>query len=283
MVTTNRLTKQQIHTPRYTQSRPYHQIDYISLCQNISNDPLIVDILNDPDVDSIAKKIIDLISFHLEQYAPLKTIQVRKKNNQTKSYETKQLILQRDQAWEQYLETSSIETLREHRRLKTRVTKQLIADRCQAQIKTNQEAVSSKGKWKNAKEQLGWIQHGGPRMLIKNGLPITSPQLMADELNQRYIVSAAKTRQQIPKNRGDPMINFQKLVNDKDLNLAFQPVRKHELYQIISQINPTKSSALDGISMKLLNKIKNPLMDVLLHLVNSTITQSKYPSPLKKN
>ena len=33
--------------------------------------------------------------------------------------------------------------------------------------------------------------------------------------------------------------------------------------------------------MKLLTKIKDPLMPVLLHLVNTTIITSKYPNPLK--
>ena len=115
-------------------------------------------------------------------------------------------------------------------------------------------------------------------MLIRAGQTITSPQRMADELNQNYIVSAAKTRQNIPKNCGDPLVNFKKLTEGKDLNLVFQPIRRHELYKIISSINPSKSSALDGISMKFLNQIKEPLIEVLLHLVNSSIIQSKYLS-----
>ena len=281
-VTTNRLTKQQVHTPRYTQTRPYNQIDYEILYQNIANDPLIRVILNYTNVDTIAQNIINLITYHLEQNSPLRTLQTKKKNAQPISAETKQLIIQRDSAWNQYIVSSSPEDLRDHRHLKIRVNKSLKNYKFMSQCQANLEAANSCDKWKNAKSQLGWIHHGGPKILIRAGQTITSPQRMADELNQNYIVSAAKTRQNIPKNCGDPLVNFKKLTEGKDLNLAFQPIRRHELYKIISSINPSKSSALDGLSMKFLNQIKEPLIEVLLHLVNSSIIQSKYPAPLKR-
>ena len=52
------------------------------------------------------------------------------------------------------------------------------------------------------KTQLGWIKYGGTKMLIKDDRTVPSSQEMADQLNQNYIVSAAKTRR---ANQGDPM------------------------------------------------------------------------------
>ena len=50
--------------------------------KNIANDPLIRVILNDTNVDTIAQNIINLITYHLEQNAPLRTLQTKKKNSQ---------------------------------------------------------------------------------------------------------------------------------------------------------------------------------------------------------
>ena len=46
-------------------------------------------------------------------------------------------------------------------------------------------------------------------------------------------------------------------------------------------INPSKSTSIDGISMKLVRQLKHQLLPVLLHLVNTTIITSKYPQSLK--
>ena len=282
MVTTNRLTKHQVNTPRYTQTRPYNKIDYNILCTNISNDPQLGVILNTTNIDEIAQGIIDLISYHLNSCAPLRTIQVKKKDIQPISEESRSLIQRRDEAWDQYVSTNDLDILRDYRHIKSRVNKSLKNDKLTAQSKINSEAVKSRDMWKNAKQQLGWIQHGGPKMIVKDGSPITSPQRMADELNVNYILSAAKTRRSIPKNTGDPILNFKKLTKDKNLNLSFHPIGRIELYKTIQSINPSKSSALDGISMKFLNRIKEPLMEVILHMVNTSIIQSTYPNPLKK-
>ena len=64
----------------YTQSRPYHQIDYNKLCNDISNDPTTVNIFKDTGIDSITQCTIDLISSHLQYHVPLKLIQIKKKN-----------------------------------------------------------------------------------------------------------------------------------------------------------------------------------------------------------
>ena len=63
--------------------------------------------------------------------------------------------------------------------------------------------------------------------------------------------------------------------------MSFQPVGRLVIIKAIESINPSKSVANDKISMKLLKKIKEPLLPVLQKLVNTTIILSKYPNPLK--
>ena len=63
--------------------------------------------------------------------------------------------------------------------------------------------------------------------------------------------------------------------------MAFQPVGRLQLCQAFDSINPSNSSANDEISIRLLKKLKAPLVPVLQHLVNITIISSHYPTPLK--
>ena len=282
LVVTNRMTKVPIHNPRYTQTRAYHLIDYDSLNLHIANDPQLYQILLEHDPNIISQKISETIIHHLDRNAPLRIIQSKNKSDKFISSQTKTLILKRDQTWDEYIQTSCPDTLRQHRHLKKQVNKQIKTDRMEAQKRKNVEAVTSKDKWKNAKTQLGWIKHGAPKMLIKDGQPTSSPQEMADQLNQHYIISAAKTRRSIPKDQGDPMPNFRKLIGNRKLNLSIQPIGRVQLRGIIQSINPSKSSAMDGISMKFLQRIKEPLLDVILHMVNTAIIQSNYPKSLKQ-
>ena len=110
-----------------------------------------------------------------------------------------------------------------------------------------QTAESSRDQWKSAKEQLGRIRPGGPRILIKDGKPVTSPLQMANILNMQYIVSAAKTRKDIPTSNIDPLENYSKLTKDKNLNMAFQPIGSSQNIEAIRKLNPSPSTSTDGI------------------------------------
>ena len=63
--------------------------------------------------------------------------------------------------------------------------------------------------------------------------------------------------------------------------LAFKPVNMLEVQDLIRMINLSRSAANDDISMKLLKKIQEPLLPVILHLINTTIITTQYPNPLK--
>ena len=75
-----RLTKIQIHTPRYTKTRPYHKIDYQEMSLAITQDPETIQILKEHNPDVIAQKIIQLIQKHLDQRNPNKINPNKTKN-----------------------------------------------------------------------------------------------------------------------------------------------------------------------------------------------------------
>ena len=121
--------------------------------------------------DKIAKDLIEIISFHLEEVAPLKIIQTKKKVTHFISQGTKEIIQQRDTTWTEYKTTSDQDTLRLHRTLKKRANKAIKQDKLNSQKNEMQEAAGSRDQWKAAKSQLGWQSHGGPKMLLKDGSP----------------------------------------------------------------------------------------------------------------
>ena len=281
LVSTIRNTKVPPHQPRYTQTRSYHQIDYIQLNQRIANDPRLTAALNSADSDVIAQLIIDVASSHLEDSAPLRLIQTKVKNSHFVTQETKELIQLRDSEWNQYTIDQHPDTLRNFRNLKNRVNKQIKIDKLTANKAAMEDATNARDQWKTAKSQLGWMSHGGPTMLSTKGHTTTSPKEMAALLNEQYVLRAAKTARDIPNNQIDPMLNFNKVIGNKTLNFNFQPVGRIELEIAIRSINPSASSSLDGLSMKYLNKIRYPLTEAILHLVNNVIISTKYPTPLK--
>ena len=78
------------------------------------------------------------------------------------------------------------------------------------------------------------------------------------------------------------MIRYSKMLENKKLHLAFQPLGRLEIATIMDAINPSRSSAMDEISMKLLRRIKAPLLPAIQHLVNLVITSTIYPDILKQ-
>ena len=61
-----------------------------------------------------------------------------------------------------------------------------------------QQAANARDQWKESKRIMGWTQYAGPKLLIKDGVPITSPKDMATTINMDQIVRTAKAARAIP-------------------------------------------------------------------------------------
>ena len=276
MVMAQRLSKQPARKPRFTTTRAYNEIDYLEMCQQINQDQRLYRAMMSNDSDFIAQQIIQTVKEQLDLRAPKRRIQVRNKTIPS-SLETKNLITQRNTSWNEYQTNKTQDNYRGYKNLKNQVKKSLVEDK-----KKMEDAVSSKDQWKEAKMLVGWTSYAGPQLLIKNGKPITSPPEMANTLNIDYIVRAAKAAKNTPKQVQDPMIKYMEMIGDRKLNLALQPLGRIEVAQAMDAINPSKSSAGDEISMRLLKKLKIPLLPVIHHLVNTTIITTIYPKSLKQ-
>ena len=212
--------------------------------------------------------------------APRKRIQTSSKAA-IMSPATKQTIANINLAWQEYCNAQSPDNLRDYRNLKSQVKKAIKEDKDKQDRGKVADAVTSNDQWKEVKNIIGWTSYGGPKMLIVDVKPVTSPKEMAKQLNKDYIVRTGKAARSTPPPQQDPLISYNRMLENKQLNMAFQPIRRIELVSIIDSINPSKSASVDDISMKLLRRIKKTLLPILQHLVNVTIMTTKYPDPLK--
>ena len=201
LVTAVRSTKDPVRKPIYTTCRQYNKIDYIEMCEALNQDPRLYQIMQSDNTNVIASTIIQVIRDHLDARAPKKKVQVT--NRQTNpSNTTKEIMSKRDTAFLEYSNNPSMDNHREYKHLRTQTKKSLIEDKKNQDKRRMEEATSSKDQWKEAKLLIGWMSYGGPQMIIKDGLQITSPQQMANHINMDYIVRAAKSARNTPPSGG---------------------------------------------------------------------------------
>ena len=197
LVTAFRSTKNPIRKPRYTTSRQYNKIDYFEMCQALNQDHRLYQIMQSDNTNEIAATLIQVIREHLDARAPKKIVQVT--TMKTNPSETTKLIMtNRDLAYHEFTNNPTMDNNREYKHLRAQTKKSLIEDKKNQDRRRMEEATSSKDQWKEAKLLMGWMSYGGPKMIIKDGIQITSPQQMANQINMDYIVRAAKSARNTP-------------------------------------------------------------------------------------
>ena len=192
------------------------------------------------------------------------------------------MIKLRDQKLAEAKVNNDIETWREYRSLRNRVKSQLSKDK-KSFIKSQlEDEKSEKDKWSVTKNILGWTKNGSPALLIKDGKTITAPKDIAKEMNLALLSKVAKTVRSIKKNETDPLLNYAKVMSGKSCKLELKTISMSDLQKVLSNMKTSRSAGNDGISIQLIKQFKKELMGPILNLVNSSIRNNKYPTPLKQ-
>ena len=159
-------TKNPVNTPRYTSSRQYHKIDFLEMNQQINQDPRLTQAMQSNNPEDIAQNIIQVINDQLDSRAPIKRIQTTNKKAFT-SDQTKELIEQRNFAWNLCAQFPSMDNKRDYKNIKNQVKKSIKNDKIKQDKNKITDAVNSRDQWKEAKKQIGWTHYGGPKTLVK--------------------------------------------------------------------------------------------------------------------
>ena len=121
-----------------------------------------------------------------------------------------------------------------------------------------------------------------PKVIINNGQVITSPKMIADNMNKGFIDRNTQLHRSIPNSAIDPIENFEKLTQGNNLKFQLKTITTTQLDTIIHNLKSSNSTSTDLISSKTIKKLYKVLKYPLLNLVNLTIETAEYPKALKK-
>ena len=77
------------------------------------------------------------------------------------------------------------------------------------------------------------------------------------------------------------MINYRKIVNHPMKKFTFKEINMYQLDKIFSKIKKSTTLIDDGVSMAMINIIKDEIKPLILKLVNQMISTNQFPSKLK--
>ena len=118
---------------------------------------------------------------------------------------------------------------------------------------------------------------------MDEGEIITDPIKIAEIMNKAYIQKPIDIVNKIPETNTDPLINYKKLVRDKNQELEFElkTINMEDLRRIVKNLKPTTSAGTDTINMKTIKENMKTIEPALLNIVNTSISTNTYPDNLK--
>ena len=101
---------------------------------------------------------------------------------------------------------------------------------------------------------------------------------MADHFNDLFASIGKTFADKIPKSK----YSYEKYLNNTILSsYSFQTIEQGTVKNILDQMKPKTSSGDDGISMKLLKQISEPLIPSLTILINQSLVTGIFPHEMK--
>ena len=135
--------------------------------------------------------------------------------------------------------------------------------------------------WQKTKDTLGWTKNGSPNTISHRGQTFHKPNQIANIINHEQISRNLRLHRNVPKTKTDPMKNFRKLTNKKNLKFQIKQLSMRELLDQIQKMKSTPSTGIDNISLKTIKQILPVIKHQILHLINTTINSGIYPKSLK--
>ena len=137
-----------------------------------------------------------MLTYILDNLAPLKSFQVRKNYCYWLSKETKDLMRTRNQAQKLASQTQREEDWNSYRVLRNQVNNRRSFEKLDISRKSlNECSKNSKDTWKCVKDILSWSSNGGPlTQLVSYGSLLTKHADLIETMNSFLITKVHKTR-----------------------------------------------------------------------------------------
>ena len=132
--------------------------------------------------------------------------------------------------------------------------------------------------WKNVKSFIGWKSGGPPSRLMYEGKMYSKPIDLACIMNMFFVSKVAKLIKSIPTAVEDPLAKLRKIFQSKKSKFDLNCVHPDEILVEIWNLKLSKSSGLDNIDSYIVKLAKYELTPAITHIINTAITQGKFPS-----
>ena len=267
MIKFTRFTKSFKQSPRFVRKRMFKNFDEETFKQKLEETNLD-EVLACTDVDEAAELLVIKLNSVLDEMAPVKTIQTRKRYAPWLSEDAKKLQEARNTAQEKATLTDSPEDWRQYRSLRNQVTARSRADNKEWQRKQLDDKENSPtGMWRTIKSWLGWGGGGTPTQLFSEGRMVTSPGGLASSMNKFFLDKVRNLRSSVPAVQTDPLAKMKQAMQGRRCRFKLGTVSNEDVIKVIKSLKNSKATGVDYIDTRTVKSI-----------INLSITTNTFPS-----
>ena len=114
-----------------------------------------------------------------------------------------------------------------------------------------------------------------------NNETIEDPQTLADNFNNFFAEKVQKLSAGIKKSNSDPLLLLKEKMKSLNIRFKIKTVNENHVTKILKELKAKKSYGQDGITAEILKISAEVLKTPLTHIVNTSISSSKYPTKWK--
>ena len=275
---------------KYIQISKYSNTAVNNLIAYLTDNNISAKLSHDVDVNTNYETLIEIIHKGLLECMPKKMVKLNKHKHKKSTWITKGIIKSikfRDKLYLKLKSTSESSVMYDQLKLNLQnyssILKRLIRT---AKIEYYNNKFSKfkndmKNTWATIKEIIckSNRKRKTPEYYIIENEKVTNENIIVQEFNKFFANVGPKQAQEIISPANKHFTDF--LKNPLHNKFQFDQVTHNTVSKIIDSLKPKTSTGYDGLSGKILKKIKVPLIEPLTFLINQSLNSGIFPDKLK--
>ena len=225
----------------------------------------------------------------LEEMAPMRKFQSRRRKTSWISDTTKNMMISRDIARDAAVASSQEEDWELYRNLRNCCNKRVKTDRkekLRESFERMQKENNTRGIFNLVKRNLGGKEVGGPEIFVIENEKIESPRRMANLQADFFSEKVAKLIRNLPQQTSNPLTTLKEALQrwgraDQIPTLKIQPTNPTKILQTIKAMNLSTAFGHEGIDSRTLKIVAESVAAPIADIVNKSIRQQKFPGRWK--
>ena len=242
------------------------------------------DLYNQTDVNLTYNIFSEKFCKILNNMAPMRKSQIRKKHTPWITEQTKAKMLERNIARDVAVTSSRQEDWKHYRLLRNRCTTEVKKDRTNyhklryEQFERNNEV--KKNLYNQFKNQMGWKRSGPPNSFNVDNKIIRKPTDIANCQNNYYTEKTEKLNEKLPPNRNNPLTTLKAALerwgyrSTQIKTLTIQPVGIGHTLNLIKKLGYSTFHGYDGINASSLKIAAKDIATPINFIINLSISTS---------